>query len=74
MFWLNMWRAQCKIVHLKGVVTDLQAALLAQVISMQEHVNLLVGAGGHIRKEAVAGCADAPALAQERKAVQVFKT
>lgn len=41
---------------------------------MEEHINLLVGAGGHVREQAVTGCADAAALAQECKAVQVLKT
>ncbi len=40
---------------------------------MQEHVELLVRARGHVGEDAVLRGADAPARAQERKAVQVLE-
>lgn len=66
-------------IHLPGTykhkrVTDLQAPLRAQVVGVQKHVDLLVGAGGDVGEETIAGGSDAAALAQEREAVQVLKT
>ncbi len=39
---------QCSACRVKRNTADLQAALLAQVIGVQKHVYLLVGAGRHV--------------------------
>ena len=59
--------------ELRGQSPHCQTALLAQVVCVQEHVDLLVGASRHIREEAITRRANAAAAANEGKAVQVLK-
>ena len=51
----------------------LKLAALVAGIGVQEHVDLLVRPGRYVRVDAVLGGPDAPAGAQERKAVQVLE-
>ena len=51
----------------------LKQALLVALVGVQEHVELLVGPGRHVCKDAVLCRANAPAGSQECKAVQVLE-